>query len=178
MRLEPPYDPTDGRDYIRRDTSSVSARMHFADGAGVELVTRAPRAWSPRRSAPSPSSLTSHRPAPSSAASRMACDGRAFPGSPSARAPGRTSLGCSSPSRTTSRVGRRYFSAESMAQLRAPTTNGGSGAGVADGERKTVIVVRLRPAAVRRVSRLHRTCQVKMYRYSRVLLICQHSATI
>jgi hypothetical protein len=49
MRLEPPYDPTDGRDYIRRDTSSVSARMHFADGAGVELVIGAPRAWSPRR---------------------------------------------------------------------------------------------------------------------------------
>ena len=29
MRLEPPYDPTDGRDYIRSDTSSVSDRMHF-----------------------------------------------------------------------------------------------------------------------------------------------------
>ena len=35
MRLEAPYDPTDGRDYIRRDTSSVSAGMHFADCAGV-----------------------------------------------------------------------------------------------------------------------------------------------
>jgi len=35
VRLEPPYDPTDGRDYIRRDTSSVSARMHFADGAAL-----------------------------------------------------------------------------------------------------------------------------------------------
>jgi len=38
MRLEPPYDPTDGRDYIRRDTSSVSARMHFADSAAVQCV--------------------------------------------------------------------------------------------------------------------------------------------
>ena len=54
----------------------------------------------------------------------------------------------------------------------APHDQRGSGAGTADRWLKTVIVVRLRPAAVCRVRRLDQHMLVRLYRYGCILWTC------